>query len=163
MKKFSLLLLSSVLVSGPLVAQVEVIFENPEKYRDIEYGEGGVEQGIRIHLPVLEKHLVRQGKRYLEEGQRLSIEITDIDLAGEYEPWRRIDFQDVRIVKAIYPPRMAFRYELTDGDGNVLKSGEEHLTDLTFQYRPRISFHDELFYEKEMLNDWLRGLKRKSD
>ncbi|MCB1122337.1 MAG: DUF3016 domain-containing protein [Verrucomicrobiae bacterium] len=163
MKKLSLLLLFSSLLVSSLAAQVEVTFQNPEKYRDIEYGEGRVERGIKIYLPMLEKFITQQAKRYLEDGQHLSIVFSDIDLAGEYEPWRRIEYQDIRIVKSIYPPLMVFNYELTDSDGNVIKSGEERLLDLTFEYRPRISFHDDLFYEKEMLKDWFHTLKRKSD
>jgi len=106
---------------------------------------------------------LKQGKRFLKEGQTLSMTITDVDLAGEYEPWRSPDFDDIRIVKDIYPPRISFSFELKDSEGTVLKSGEEKLVDMSFQYRVRISSYDDLFYDKEMITDWMRLMIRNLD
>ena len=43
------------------------------------------------------------------EGDKLTITFTDIDLAGDFEPWRGPQWDEVRIVKAIYPPRSSSR------------------------------------------------------
>ena len=163
MKTLALLILSTLFILGTLSATVEVIFENPEEYRDIDYGDHNTRRGIKIHLPILEKHILKQGKRFLKDGQTLSMTITDIDLAGEYEPWRSPDFDDIRIVKDIYPPRISFSFELKDSEGTVLKSGEEKLVDMSFQYRVRISSYDDLFYDKEMITDWMRLMIRNLD
>lgn len=163
MKTLFSLIFTSILISGSLSAKVEVTFEDPESYRDIAYGDNNVRRGIRVHIPMLEKHILKQGERFLEEGQSLSMVVTDVDLAGDYEPWRSPNFDDIRIVKSIYPPRIRFTYELTDADGNVLKSGEEHLVDMNFQYRLRTNTHDELFYDKAMITDWMRKLVRSLD
>ena len=88
--------------------------------------------------------------------------ITDINLAGEYEPWRSIDFDDIRIVKSIYPPRITFTYELKDEEGNIIKSGEEKLVDMNFDWKIRINYSDDLFYDKAMITDWFRDLKHES-
>ena len=129
MKKTTILIIiCSIFALGSLFANVEVVFENPEEYRDIDYGDGQTTRGIKIHIPRLEKHIKKQAERYLKEGQSLSMTITDIDLAGEYEPWRSIDFDDVRIVKAIYPPRVSFSYELKDNEGNILTDSSFHCT-----------------------------------
>lgn len=158
MRNLSLLILGSLLVSSVVSAEVEVVFEDPKSYRDIEYGYHNVSRGIKVYLPQIEKHIAKQAKRYLQEGQSLSMTITDLDLAGEYEPWRNPDFDDIRIVKAIYPPRISFYYELKDSSGEVLSSGEENLSDLAFQYRVRTNTHDELFYDKALITDWMRNM-----
>ena len=163
MKTLAFLILSTLFIVSTLSATVEVIFENPEEYRDIDYGDGNTRRGIKVHLPILEKHILKQGKRFLKEGQTLSMTITDVDLAGEYEPWRSPDFDDIRIVKDIYPPRISFSFELKDSEGTVLKSGEEKLVDMSFQYRVRISSYDDLFYDKEMITDWMRLMIRNLD
>ena len=163
MKTFILYAVALSLVGGSLAANVEVTFENPESYRDIEYGDGNVKRGIKVHIPILEKHILKQGERFLEEGQSLTMVVTDIDLAGDYEPWRSLSFDDIRIVKSIYPPRIKFTYELKGADGQVLSSGEEHLVDMNFQYRMRTSTHDELFYDKAIITDWMRRLIRNLD
>jgi hypothetical protein len=162
MKKTIILIFGALFGLTTLQAEVNLTFENPENFRDIEYGDGQVQRGLKVYLPVLEKHILKQAKRFMKEGQSLSMTVTDIDLAGEYEPWRSINFQDIRIVKSIYPPRMAFSFELTDKDGEVIKSGDVHLIDMQFEYRVRFSNSDELFYEKEMITDWFRSLNSRS-
>ena len=160
MKTLTLMILSSLLFSSVLSAEVEVVFQDPEGYRDIDYGYSNTKRGIKVHLPELEKHIIKQGQRFLKEGQRLAMTVTDVDLAGDYEPWLSPSFDDIRIVKSIYPPRIRFTYELTDADGNVLSSGEERLVDMSFQYRMRTNTYDDLYYDKAMITDWMRRLIR---
>lgn len=160
MKNLIYFVLGSFLAGNALSASVEVIFDNPDKFRDVEYGYHGQKRGQKIYLPQLEKHIIRQAERVLEDGQAFIITITDIDLAGEHEPWRTPPMDDIRIVKSIYPPRMDFSYEVRDSAGNVLKSGEERLTDLNFDFRIRINYHDDLFYDKAMITDWFRSLSK---
>ncbi len=161
MKTLTFLILSSILVTGAVSANVQVTFEEPENYRDIDYGDGNTRRGIKVHIPILEKHIIKQSKRYLKDGQNLTMIITDVDLAGDYEPWRSPNFDDIRIVISIYPPRISFSFGLKDADGNVLSSGEENLVDMNFQYRLRSRTYDELFYDKEMITDWMRNMVRK--
>jgi hypothetical protein len=161
MKSFSVIALCSLLAVANLMAEVEVIFENPDEYRDIDFYNRGNKKGQEVYLPQFEKYIVRQGQRYLAEGQTLTMTILDIDLAGMYEPWRTPPADDIRIVKSLYPPRIKFRYELSDADGTIIKSGEESLLDMGFDFRIRINYHDDLFYEKEMIRDWLRKFNRK--
>jgi hypothetical protein len=93
----------------------------------------------------------------------LKVTFTDIDLAGDYEPWRGPQLMDVRIVKSIYPPRLTFTFQLTDESGRVLSEGERKLVDLGFQMRITRSFNDDLLrYEKDMLTDWLRDELKKT-
>ncbi len=160
MKKISVFTLGLLFAFSNLVAEVVVIFENPEDYRDIDYDYRGNKRGQRIYLPDLKKYIEKHGEKYLREAQVLTLTFTDIDLAGDYEPWRTPPADDIRIVKGIYPPRMSFSYELTDGDGNVLKSGEESLVDLSFDFRIRTSHFDHLFYEKAMIGDWMRSFNQ---
>ena len=160
MKSLTLLFLSLSMMGGVLSAEVEVTFEDPESYRDIDYGDRNTRRGIKIHIPQLEKHIIKLGKRFLEEGQTLVMTVTDVDLAGEYEPWRSINFDDIRIVKDIYPPRIRFSYELKGADGTVLSSGEEHLSNMNFLYRIRTNTHDDLFHDKELITDWMRKMTK---
>lgn len=160
MKKLSVILTSIVIAAGSLAAEVEVTFENPENYRDIDYNYNDNSRGQKIFLPQIEKHIIRMGKRFFKDGQSLSMVITDIDLAGDHEPWRGPALDDVRIVRSIYPPRISFSYELKDSSGSVIASGDENLSDLNFDFRLRTNSHDNLFYEKEMITDWFRKLPK---
>jgi len=158
MKTFAIFCISLILGSASLSAEVEVVFENPSVFRDIDFRYQGNRQGQKVYLPEIEQYILKQGKKCLLDGQSLKMTITDIDLAGEFEGWRPLPWDDVRIVKGIYPPRMTFSFELLAEDGTVLKSGEEHLVDLNFDFRVRTNNIDDLYYEKAMIRDWLQQL-----
>ena len=80
---------------------------------------------------------------------------SDIDLAGDFEPWHGAQFDDVRIIKDIYVPRMNFSFKVTDASGTVIKSGERKLVDPAFQFNITPAFRDDpLRYEKAMLDSW---------
>jgi hypothetical protein len=143
----------------PGMGRVTVVFERPEKFTDLKDGMTDFEneRGRERFLPFIREHLEKRGERILPEGQKLTVTFTDIDLAGDFEAWHGIAFQDVRIVKPVYVPRLAFSYTLTDADGQVVKQGERRLIDGGFQMRRTSAFDsDSLRYEKGMLDDWLR-------
>ena len=69
-------------------AQVQVSFDHPEKFRDASLNSPGNERGPDPEvMKALTRHLEKLGQRYLQPGQRVHIDIRDIDLAGRYEPW----------------------------------------------------------------------------
>jgi hypothetical protein len=91
------------------------------------------------------------------ENRVLELTFTDIDMAGDIQPWRNRHNSDIRYVESIYPPRMSFRYVLRDAEGNELASGEESIRDLSFDLRVRtMSSGDPFLYELEMLTNWAR-------
>lgn len=156
----ALLVSTTALFAAPSAAQknqVDVIYDHPENFTDVKDSQMGTEKGRDSYLALLKEHLQDRAPRYLTEGQKLTMTFTNIDMAGDFEPWRGIDFNDVRIVKEIYPPRMNFTYKLTDATGAVVKQGEEKLIDMSFQMNSSpIYANDSLRYEKAMLDNWLR-------
>jgi len=149
-------------VSTPTAAAadrpVTVVFANPDKYADVKenYSDYDNENGREHYLPLLREHLERIAARRLPAGQRLTMTFTDIDLAGDFEPWRGIQFDDIRVVKDIYVPRMNFSFQITDANGQVVKSGERKLVEMAYQMRITGGFRDDpLRYEKMMLDDWM--------
>lgn len=160
--RFSLLALLGALAAGTLFAAeagpVTVLFEHPEKYTDLKdsFSDNDNERGRDRYLPFIREHLERAAARRLPAGQRLSVTFSDIDLAGDFEPWRGFNFDDVRIVKDIYIPRLTFAFKVTDASGQVVKSGERKLIDMSFQMGITAGFRDDpLRYEKAMIDDWL--------
>jgi hypothetical protein len=90
----------------------------------------------------------------LPPGQDLTVEVIDIDLAGREYPHLR-GGQDLRVLKGGADwPRMELRYTLT-ANGQVLKSGQEKLTDMNYLNRiNRLTDGDRLRYEKRMVEEW---------
>jgi len=142
---------------------VEVTYAEPEKFTDVQDSFGASERPNENYLRLLKEHLQRVGAKRLADGQRLSVTITDIDMAGDFEPWRSPQFQDVRIIKDIYPPRIDLTFQLTDASGAVIAEGERELRDLSFNMRSTgLPTNDSLRHEKALLDDWLRRELRRA-
>jgi hypothetical protein len=137
-------------------AAVDVTFVAPEKFSDAKEDSMDSAKGREAVLEELKQHLIRQGAAYVAPNQRLEIKVTDVDLAGDFEPWRGPNFQDVRIVKDIYPPRVKLEFRLVGADGKVLSEGQRQLTDLSFLMTVAMPTSDPLRYDKELLSNWLR-------
>jgi hypothetical protein len=135
---------------------IEVTFVAADKFTDVKDDHMDSERGREAVLEQIKEHLVTHGARYLAKGQRLQITVTDVDLAGDFEPWRGINFHDIRIVKDIYPPRMDLEFKLVDAEGKVVSEGKRQLRDLGYMLSLAMPNSDPLRYDKEMLNDWLR-------
>lgn len=135
--------------------RVTVDFQDSRNFTDFKDTLVGTDIG-RENLEHMVRRMVQEeAAPYVKEGQRLSITFTDIDLAGDYLP-TAASGRDIRVIKEVYPPRMRFRYTLTDASGAVIKQGQPQLQDLSFQYNTGINRDDELFYDRNLLRDWVR-------
>jgi hypothetical protein len=175
--KTKLLFLTALFAAAPLLGRaaipppktidprMQVNFFEPEKYTDVKMSQMGDDRDRDDILGRIRDYLIEQARHYVPLGQTLEITFTDIDMAGDFEPWRGPQFQDIRIVKDLYPPRMTLTFRLTDAEGNVLKQGKRELRDMSFLLKLSIDRNDTLRHEKGMLEDWLRsemGRVRKS-
>ncbi|HNC23149.1 MAG TPA: DUF3016 domain-containing protein [Opitutaceae bacterium] len=136
--------------------RAEVTFAHPEKFADVRSYYSENDKDRDAILDQLKEYIVLKSKTYVPEGQKLLVTVTDVDMAGDFEPWRGPAMQDVRVVKDIYPPKIDLEFKLVDAKGAVLKEGKRQLRDLAFQMKISINRDDELRYEKALLDDWLR-------
>jgi hypothetical protein len=137
-------------------SRIQVEFVNPEKFTDLKADASGGKKGRDSYLDQLKDYLVRQAGGQLPQGQRLSISITNIDMAGDFEPWRGQSLTHVRMVKDLYPPRIDLSFKITDAKGKVLREGSRELKNLSFMRDASINRQDPLRHEKKLLDDWLR-------
>ena len=138
---------------------VQVHWGDPAKFTEITHSGNRWEASRGNWVFELARHLADQATPRLAEGQRLQVEIQDIDLAGDYEPWRGPQMSDTRYVRDIYPPKITFNYRLLDAQGQVLDSQQQTLRDLGFlhgsanlaRYR-----NDSLIHEKRLIDRWVQ-------
>lgn len=135
---------------------IEVTFIAPEKFTDAKESAMDSERGRDALLDRLKTHLVATAAHYLATGQRLEIMVTDVDLAGDFEPWRGPNFDDIRILKDLSPPRVNLEFRLLGADGKVVSEGKRQLRDVGYLQSVALPTTDPLRYEKQMLSDWLR-------
>jgi hypothetical protein len=136
---------------------IEVNFIEPNKFTDVKDRYSSQDEASEHYLKVLKEHLERTAARRLPPGHRLVVSFTNIDMAGDFEPWRSPQMQDVRIVKDIYPPRIDLNFQLFDPNGEVVAEGQRELRNLTFNMSiTTLPTNDPLRHEKALLDDWLR-------
>ncbi|MDE2270905.1 MAG: DUF3016 domain-containing protein [Xanthomonadaceae bacterium] len=145
--------------STPAESSVSVTYVNPGKFTENRLY-GRQDRFNRIdYLAQLKAYLVKQGQAILKPGQRLQVDITDIKLAGAYEPWRGSQWDYVRIMRDVYPPRIDLDFKLFDHDGHVLREGKRTLRDLDYlQSNVGLAAAQgaPLYYDKALLRRWLR-------
>lgn len=135
------------LAAGAASADVTVNYVQPERFSDLPFTTWEREAVLKD----LTDYFAKLGTQ-LPAGQNLRIEVLDIDLAGREYPGRGA--RDLRIVKDIDWPRIDLRYSV-EQNGQVLRSGEAQLSDMTFMDRfGRIGASESLRFEKRMIDDW---------
>jgi hypothetical protein len=129
-------------------------FPHWETYTDIEDG-GWDDPGKKPHiLEELRRTFYDLAGDNIPKGEHLTLTFTDIELAGKYNVGR-----PGRDYRSIFPPRLVFSYVLTGPDGQVLKSGYEHLRDNFYLEKRLISFQrtDPRYYERTLLYEWMKN------
>jgi hypothetical protein len=139
-------------------ADVKVSYVNPERFSDPDFHNNTTPSERKAILEELARYIERTAAPALK-GRNLQVEITDLKLAGDYEPVRTS--ARIRIQRDTTPPRITLRYQLTGG-GVPPRRGQETLTDMNYLSRPEVRYSagDRLAPSKLLLNDWLLKLTR---
>ncbi|NMH60389.1 DUF3016 domain-containing protein [Alteromonas ponticola] len=145
-------------VSPVNAAELTVNWDTPEDFTDVRPVNES-RKGFRERtLASLEEYLVKLAAT-LPSQQKLTLTVTDLDLAGEVWPSSFVGLgntsADVRLVKRIYIPRMTFSYSLADETGALVKEADVNLKDMGFMDGVSSRFKEHpLGYEKQMLKEW---------
>jgi Protein of unknown function (DUF3016) len=132
--------------------KVEVMYRDPAALTEVQFNPSR-QTGW---MDSLGRYIVSQGGKSVPAGAKLVVTITDVQLAGMYEPARRRGLEDVRIVRDTTPPRIDLSFQLVDAQGAVLKEGERKLRDIDFLHSSFRHRNEELRYEKNLIDDWMR-------
>jgi hypothetical protein len=136
---------------------VQVRWADPATFTELRYSRNRWEAQRGDWVRQLADYLQERAGKRLAPGQRLDVELTDIKRAGDYEPWHGVQWNDVRVMRDIYPPRISLTFTLRGADGQVLDQGERKLIDSSYLFNSSIGMsNDPLRYEKRLLDDWVR-------
>lgn len=146
------LLLAPVLAAAALSAQaagtVTVNFVDPAHFADAGRWQPERERNTKS----LAEYMQRRFAPRLADGQTLTIDVTDLDLAG----WERMGVRsDLRVLRGGADwPRIALRWTLSE-NGRTVKAGQDDLADMNYLMRQPPAQTD-LPYEKRLLADWFQ-------
>lgn len=142
----------------PAQGPVSVAWADPNTFTELRSSGNRFAASQGPWLTQLAEYLRKQAEPTVPAGNTLELTIVDVKRAGQYEPWRGVEMQDVRIIRDHYPPRMTVRFRETDASGAVVAEGERKLSDLSFMMGPSpVNDSDPLRYEKRMIDSWLRS------
>jgi len=151
---------AALLCIAPLASAgiAEVTYSNVEKYRDIDASIGSQERFQERTLDTLSSYF-QQLATELPADYVWRVNVTDVDLAGKIVPRATISNDRIRTVDRVDFPSIKFTYELVDGEGTVIKSGDEALKDLDFQdsMAARRVSREPLIYERKMIEQWFKN------
>ncbi|WP_221032877.1 DUF3016 domain-containing protein [Actomonas aquatica] len=148
-------LLAGAVAAEPASA-VKVNFVDTDNFTDFTSSYSFPDRGRETYIKELSKFIERRAESRLPSDLQLEVVITDVDMAGEFEPWHGPNAQDIRIVKSLYPPRINLSFRLARADGTVVSEGNRKLRDMSFMYSVRFNDDDPLRYEKQLIDSWLR-------
>ena len=148
------MLVAALLAALPAgAAEADVTFVQPGKFADARRDARG--NGREEILDSLKAHLVERASQWLPAGEKLEVRITDIDMAGDFEPWTG-HRDDIRVFREIDLPRVSLAFRLLAADGSVRKEGERRLLDPAYLSGGNVrSSDDPLRFEKTLLDRWL--------
>ena len=141
--------------AGETSARTQVIYHQPETFTDLRDNDFESARGRQYTLDQLRAHIEKRADSALPAGYTLSVVVSDVDLAGDYEPWVT-KWADVRVVRAIYPPRINLEYTIRDARGEVFAMAKRDLTDSAFLHTLMIDRSDTLRHEKALIDSWIR-------
>lgn len=136
---------------------ISVAWADPAGFTELRHSRNRWDSERGSWLADLAKYMRTRAEAQLPAGERLQLTIVDVDRAGDYEPWRGVGQQDIRIIRDIYPPRMTVAFKRFDAGGALLAEGERRITDPAFLINAApFNDTDPLRYEKRMIDSWLR-------
>ena len=135
---------------------VRVTYVDPEKFSDVS-DELMASDGCREQVMAeLRAEIESQARRYITGGRQLEVKVTDVDLAGGFEPWRGPEFTRIRIMRDVYPPLMKLEFRLLGADGKVFSGGKRELRRVGYLTTTAWPADDPLRYDKENIRAWMR-------
>ena len=149
--------LCGLLISFPSFGQdapVRVEYLQPEMFADVGNHRFSDDKVRAAYLGELRRHLAQRASKLLATGELLSVSITEVDMASEFESWRP-PLGDARIVKDVYPPRIDLTFRLAGSDGKLIREGDRKLRDPAFLLGANAYPDDPLRYEKRLIDRWL--------
>lgn len=146
-------MISTTLAVLPATAEVTVHFVNPERYTDL----GDHRSDYPRNKELLEGFFVDSISACLAEGEKLKLDIHNVDLAGLFEHWR--PSPGVRKMRNVDAPRIDLHYTHTGPDGSTIGEDSARLTDMHFLQRAGTQRSragtQRLFHEKRMIERWV--------
>lgn len=145
-----------IVLSGTAGAgELNLTWADPAKFTDI-VASNGTDKSYRNSVEkALAAEFTAQADK-LPVGQKMSIHVTNVDLAGEVDPIPSRAGYRVRVLKDVYYPQISLDYRITDAAGTVVKEQQGAvLKDAGFlASASNAASRQDFYYERHMIKEW---------
>jgi hypothetical protein len=132
-------------------AEVKVEFKDPDKF--VDAGHPGTMRDR--NFKELTAYLQKLGEK-LPATQQLTVEFLDLNLAGEFEPWRNPQNNDIRYMREVTWPSARLHFVLSE-NGKTITEGEDSIADMSYQSHSRSTgSSSSLYYDEQLLETWFK-------
>jgi len=137
-------------------ATLEFTWGDPEKFRDIRASDENQDKYQANVMKELEAQFQKEAGK-LPADQKLKVDVTDLNLAGEVEYFHEGFPNGLRVVRNVDFPSMKLSYVLRDGKGQIVKSGDSDFSYMEFNSGIQIlQGAKPLHYELDMISKWYK-------
>jgi hypothetical protein len=135
---------------------VSVTWGDPAQFAELRYSQNRRLAAQGDWVVELADYMQERLAKVVPAGERVDVEILDIQRAGQYE-WFLSQTDDVRVLRDVYPPRMTLQFSRKDASGAVIAEGERKIADLAYLQSPGpFPTTDPLRYDKRLIDRWIR-------
>lgn len=160
MKKLLLAGLATSLIGCAACAgEAKVTWQEPDQYTDICEGTE-LRDHFRAKLFQDFESIFSDLAKQLPDGYLFEVTVTDLDLAGQINDMHDARWQDVRVIRDIYWPRMSINYTLKNSARETLAAGQEEIKDMDFLSSTSSFGMTRFGYEERMLRHWFKKQQR---
>ncbi len=143
--------------SQSVIAKTEVKFSEPEKFRDVLVTGNSKARSLKLVNQDLNALFEQLSKDYISENETLSIEVTEIDLAGDIEPMVGPHHEDLRIIRDSDYYRLSFNFEVRNESGEIMQKGEKEIKNFVSQgISNRFSNDNTVSHFEKDLKKWFK-------
>ena len=145
-----------IVLSGPAGAgELALTWSDPAKFTDI-VASNSTDKSYRksVEKALTAEFTAQVGK--LPADQKMSIHVTNVDLAGEVDPIPGRAGYRVRVLKDVDYPQISLDYRIADAAGTVVKERQGVvLKDVGFlASASKAASRQDFYYERHMIKEW---------
>lgn len=147
-----------IFISSSAAAGTQVTLVEPKKFSDYALSGQSKKNSIKTINKQFNVMFADIAKDIISEDEQLTIEITDLNLAGYIEYFFGNQNREMRILKDPDHYRLEFKYELKSSDGTVKRSGEARIKEFV-HHNPRVKSnykYSHVGYMKDDLESWFK-------
>jgi hypothetical protein len=152
----ALLVTSLLLPAFAYSGEAEVKWQNFDEYSDVRPGSNWKKENYYNSVKRNHEKTFRKLASKLPDGYVFSVEVTDLDLAGEVLLGNgNGNSTEPRVMSSTYSPKITLNYTVKSNDGKVVSQDSNlKLKDMSYLDGIVMRYKDSYYYDNKLIAEW---------